>query len=49
MSEPGKQPYLLDIAPLLAMLWESHEHHERTMAWLSKGRPAICPLTHFRN
>ena len=45
MSEPGKQPYLLDIAPLLAMLWESHEHHERTMAWLSKRRPAICPLT----
>jgi hypothetical protein len=25
MSEPRKQPYLLDIAPLLAMLWESHE------------------------
>jgi hypothetical protein len=23
MSEPGKQPYLLDIAPLLALLWES--------------------------
>ena len=45
MSEPGKQPCLLDIAPLLALLWESHEHHQRAMAWLSKGRLATCPLT----
>ena len=38
--------YLLDIAPLLALLWKNHEHHQRTKAWLD-GLPAIavCPLT----
>ncbi len=39
-------PYLLDVAPLLSLLWEGHEHHRRTMAW-QQGQPAIsvCPLT----
>ena len=45
MSEPGQQPSLLDVAPLLALLWEGHEHHERTMAWLTKGKKAVCPVT----
>ena len=45
MSEPGQQPSLLDVAPLLALLWEGHEHHERTMAWLTKGKIAVCPVT----
>ena len=45
MSEPGQQPYLLDVAPLLALLWEGHEHHERAMAWLTKGKLAVCPVT----
>ena len=45
MSKPGQQPYLLDVAPLLALLWEGHEHHERTMACLTKGKMAVCPVT----
>src|ERR1039458_3853710 len=45
MSKPGQQPCLLDVAPLLALLWEGHEHHERTMAWLTKGKMAVCPVT----
>ena len=46
-SNPSGQPeYLLDIAPVLALLWERHEHHERAMVWLeTASKITVCPLT----
>lgn len=42
----GQTEYLLDIAPVLALLWERHEHHERTMVWLeTASKITVCPLT----
>jgi len=29
---PGAKQYLLDVAPLLALLWQKHEHHGRATA-----------------
>lgn len=51
MKQPGASnlppgpAYLLDIAPLLALLWQTHEHHERATLWQISARMAICPLT----
>jgi predicted nucleic acid-binding protein len=36
--------YLLDIATLLAWLWD-HEHHERVLAWQKGQTVALCPIT----
>ena len=46
-SSPSGQPeYLLGIAPVLALLWERHEHHERAMVWLeTASKITACPLT----
>jgi uncharacterized protein len=45
MSGASNQ-YLLDVAPLLALLWQGHEHHGRTVAWQeSAPGMAVCPLT----
>jgi len=38
--------YLLDVAPLLALLWKDHEHHQRAKEWQEAlPRVAVCPLT----
>ena len=38
--------YLLDIAPLIALLWKTHEHHERAKAWQAGlSKVAVCPIT----
>jgi predicted nucleic acid-binding protein len=38
--------YLLDVAPLLALLWQGHEHHQRALAWQeTKPTITVCPLT----
>lgn len=42
---PAGPSYLLDIAPLLALLWETHEHHQRTTLWQEQANLTICPLT----
>jgi predicted nucleic acid-binding protein len=40
------QEYLLDVAPLLALLWKDHEHHQRTKKWQEGlSRVVVCPLT----
>jgi predicted nucleic acid-binding protein len=44
-ATPGEPPCLLDVAPLLALLWQKHEHHERATLWQTKARMAVCPLT----
>jgi predicted nucleic acid-binding protein len=38
--------YLLDVSPMLALLWAGHQHHRRAKAWMEAG-PAltVCPLT----
>lgn len=40
--------YLLDINVLIALLWPSHERHDRAVAWFARHRGkgwATCPLT----
>jgi hypothetical protein len=41
-------PYLLDVNVLVALLWSSHENHERVLSWFaqnSKAGWATCPFT----
>lgn len=41
-------PYLLDVNVLIALLWRTHEGHEKTQAWFaqaSKAGWATCPFT----
>lgn len=40
--------YLLDTNLLIALLWSSHEHHDRALKWFARHRArgwATCPLT----
>lgn len=40
--------YLLDTNLLIALLWPSHEHHERAAKWFARHRTkgwATCPIT----
>lgn len=40
--------YLLDTNLLVALLWPSHEHHERAVKWFARHRArgwATCPIT----
>lgn len=40
--------YLLDTNVLIALLWPSHAHHDRTAKWFARHRGkgwATCPLT----
>ena len=37
--------YLLDVSALLALLWETHQFHERVTRWQQKQSLAVCPLT----
>jgi predicted nucleic acid-binding protein len=40
------RPYLLDVAPLLALLWTGHEHHRRAVAWQDTNpKLSLCPIT----
>jgi predicted nucleic acid-binding protein len=36
--------YLLDVSALLALLWETHEFHERVTRWQEQQSLALCPL-----
>ncbi|MFT4165982.1 MAG: hypothetical protein QM650_12145 [Microlunatus sp.] len=38
---------LLDVGPLLALVWQRHEAHERAMAWLDavNERSGVCRVT----
>jgi predicted nucleic acid-binding protein len=36
---------LLDVSALVALLWKSHVHHQRAVAW-RQGKPLVlCPIT----
>ena len=35
--------YLLDVSPLLALLWQTHVHHARVTRWVSGLDLAVCP------
>jgi len=37
--------YLLDVSALLALLWETHEFHERVTRWQENQSLAVCPIT----
>jgi uncharacterized protein len=37
--------YLLDISVLMALLWETHVHHDRVTKWQENLPLAVCPLT----
>jgi predicted nucleic acid-binding protein len=37
--------YLLDVSALMALLWQTHEHHERVTRWQSGKALAVCPLS----
>ena len=37
--------YLLDISAIMALLWKTHEHHERVRQWQLGLDLAICPLS----
>jgi uncharacterized protein len=37
--------YLLDISALMALLWETHVHHDRLMKWQEDLQLAVCPLS----
>ena len=37
--------YLLDISVLMALLWETHEHHARVTEWQDNKSLAVCPLS----
>jgi predicted nucleic acid-binding protein len=37
--------YLLDVSALLALLWETHEFHERVTRWQENQSLAACPIT----
>ena len=38
--------FLLDVNILIALLWERHEHNDRTRRWLETVKTvAVCPLT----
>ena len=42
------KPALLDANLLIALLWPTHEHHQRAQAWFAsdgRRRWATCPLT----
>ena len=42
------KPVLLDVNPLIALLWPAHEHHEPAHRWFNRvsgRRWATCPLT----
>ncbi|RME95161.1 MAG: PIN domain-containing protein [Verrucomicrobia bacterium] len=42
------KPYLLDTNLLIALLWPSHQDHDRAVRWFSRHRRqgwATCPLT----
>jgi predicted nucleic acid-binding protein len=41
-----KARYLLDVSPLMALLWDLHEHNERVSRWQdAAGTLAVCPIT----
>jgi predicted nucleic acid-binding protein len=37
--------YLLDVAPLIALLFKQHVHNSRVSAWEGGADLAVCPLT----
>jgi len=37
--------YLLDVSVLLALLLETHVHHDRVTAWAEGKQMALCPIT----
>ena len=41
-------PYLLDVNVLIALLWRTHESHEKTHSWFAQASQAgwaTCPFT----
>lgn len=42
-------PYFLDVNILVALLWSSHEDHEKVLSWFAQNSKvgwATCPFTH---
>ena len=37
--------HLLDVNALIALLWPSHGHHARAVAWVAGKKIALCPIT----
>ncbi len=36
---------LLDVSALVALLWKTHVHHQRAVAWRKDKTIALCPIT----
>ena len=36
---------LLDVSALVALLWKSHVHHQRAVAWRQGKSIVLCPIT----
>jgi predicted nucleic acid-binding protein len=36
---------LLDVSTLVALLWKSHVHHQRAVAWRQGKTLVLCPIT----
>jgi toxin-antitoxin system PIN domain toxin len=37
--------HLLDVNALIALVWPSHVHHARAVAWVKGRKIAVCPIT----
>jgi len=36
---------LLDVSALVALLWKTHVHHQRAVAWRQEKAIVVCPIT----
>lgn len=37
--------YLLDVSTLVALIWPTHVHHNRVLAWRKGKKIVLCPIT----
>jgi len=37
--------YLLDVSAVMALLWQSHTHHQRVNSWQEGRELAVCPIS----